>query len=91
MVQGGQKPCKQLMLHLVQTCQMPVLPASHVCLHLQGCAEIRWLATKMGAKTATISGLSGGSRCFAALVVWRMQQLQLPAALPGPPCHMVAC
>lgn len=25
----------------------------------QGCAEIRWLATKMGAKTATISGLSG--------------------------------
>lgn len=25
----------------------------------QGCAEIRWLAEKMGAKTATISGLSG--------------------------------
>ena len=27
---------------------------------LQGCSEIRWLATKMGAKAATISGLSGG-------------------------------
>ena len=28
-------------------------------LHFQGCSEIRWLATKMGAKPATISGLSG--------------------------------
>ena len=25
----------------------------------QGCAEIRWLAEKMGAKPATVSGLSG--------------------------------
>ena len=25
----------------------------------QGCAEIRWLAEKMGAKSATVSGLSG--------------------------------
>lgn len=31
-----------------------------VFLHSQGCSEIRWLATKMGAKAATISGLSGG-------------------------------
>ena len=27
--------------------------------HAQGCAEIRWLAEKMGAKPATVSGLSG--------------------------------
>lgn len=26
---------------------------------LQGCAEIRWLAEKMGAKPSTVSGLSG--------------------------------
>ena len=26
---------------------------------LQGCAEIRWLAEKMGAKSSTVSGLSG--------------------------------
>lgn len=32
---------------------------------VQGCSEIRWLATKMGAKTATISGLSGEQRLAA--------------------------
>ena len=26
---------------------------------MQGCAEIRWLAEKMGAKPATVAGLSG--------------------------------
>lgn len=26
---------------------------------MQGCAEIRWLAEKMGAKSSTVSGLSG--------------------------------
>ncbi len=26
---------------------------------VQGCAEIRWLADKMGAKPSTVAGLSG--------------------------------
>jgi glycerol-3-phosphate dehydrogenase len=34
-------------------------PNAMAALVAQGCAEIRWLATKMGAKAATISGLSG--------------------------------
>ncbi|KAI3428544.1 hypothetical protein D9Q98_007366 [Chlorella vulgaris] len=34
-------------------------PNAMAALVSQGCAEIRWLATKMGGKTATISGLSG--------------------------------
>ena len=38
---------------------------------LQGCAEIRWLAEKMGAKPATVSGLSGLGdimlTCYGAL------------------------
>ncbi|KAL4423723.1 hypothetical protein ABPG75_001024 [Micractinium tetrahymenae] len=34
-------------------------PNAMAALVAQGCSEIRWLATKMGAKTATISGLSG--------------------------------
>jgi|TARA_B100001142_G_scaffold319880_1_gene363995 glycerol-3-phosphate dehydrogenase (NAD+) len=37
----------------------------------QGCAEIRWLATKMGAKPETLSGLSGTGdimlTCFVPL------------------------
>ncbi|KAE8669897.1 Glycerol-3-phosphate dehydrogenase 2 [Hibiscus syriacus] len=32
---------------------------SMAALVAQGCSEIRWLATKMGAKPATITGLSG--------------------------------
>ncbi|XAR66036.1 Glycerol-3-phosphate dehydrogenase (NAD(+)) [Bertholletia excelsa] len=32
---------------------------SMAALVAQGCSEIRWLATKMGAKSATITGLSG--------------------------------
>ena len=38
---------------------------------LQGCAEIRWLADKMGAKPETVSGLSGLGdimlTCYGAL------------------------
>ena len=37
----------------------------------QGCSEIRWLATKMGAKPTTLSGLSGSGdimlTCFVNL------------------------
>ncbi|XP_078436203.1 glycerol-3-phosphate dehydrogenase [NAD(+)] 2, chloroplastic-like [Wolffia australiana] len=37
----------------------------------QGCSEIRWLSTKMGAKTATLTGLSGSGdimlTCFVNL------------------------
>ncbi len=45
---------------------LPTLAASP-----QGCAEIRWLAEKMGAKPATVSGLSGLGdimlTCYGAL------------------------
>ena len=38
---------------------------------VQGCSEIRWLAEKMGAKPATVSGLSGLGdimlTCYGAL------------------------
>lgn len=41
----------------------------------QGCSEIRWLATKMGAKSTTITGLSGTGdimlTCFANLSRYR--------------------
>lgn len=40
-------------------------------IYVQGCAEIRWLAEKMGAKPATVSGLSGLGdimlTCYGAL------------------------
>lgn len=44
----------------------------HVCVQIsQGCAEIRWLATRMGAKQQTIAGLSGFAdvmlTCYGAL------------------------
>jgi hypothetical protein len=50
-------------------------PNAMAALVSQGCAEIRWLATKMGGKTATISGLSG--QLQAASV--RFQKSQWPA------------
>ncbi|KAF9598853.1 hypothetical protein IFM89_031973 [Coptis chinensis] len=44
---------------------------SMAALVAQGCSEIRWLATKMGAKSATITGLSGSGdimlTCFVNL------------------------
>ncbi|KAF5177302.1 Glycerol-3-phosphate dehydrogenase [NAD(P)+] [Thalictrum thalictroides] len=44
---------------------------SMAALVAQGCSEIRWLATKMGAKSATITGLSGSGdimlTCFVSL------------------------
>ncbi|CAI0552298.1 unnamed protein product [Linum tenue] len=44
---------------------------SMAALVAQGCSEIRWLATKMGAKPATITGLSGTGdimlTCFVSL------------------------
>ncbi|CAN1852474.1 Glycerol-3-phosphate dehydrogenase [NAD(+)] 2, chloroplastic [Linum perenne] len=44
---------------------------SMAALVAQGCSEIRWLATKMGAKPATLSGLSGTGdimlTCFVSL------------------------
>lgn len=53
----------QLQLTAVVQVQSPPL--------LQGCAEIRWLAEKMGAKPATVSGLSGLGdimlTCYGAL------------------------
>ena len=58
--------CGQLTCNCSANSASARLACFHVCLCLQGCAEIRWLATKMGAKTATISGLSGGPRCFVA-------------------------
>jgi hypothetical protein len=63
-------PCSRgllskVLLHACTGCPPtpnPSYPRPHTHLHslcLQGCAEIRWLATKMGGKAATISGLSG--------------------------------
>ncbi|KAK9124753.1 hypothetical protein Sjap_014355 [Stephania japonica] len=44
---------------------------SMAALVAQGCSEIRWLATKMGAKSATVTGLSGSGdimlTCFVNL------------------------
>ena len=50
----------------------------------QGCSEIRWLAEKMGARPATISGLSGLGdimlTCYGSLS--RNRRACLPACLP---------
>jgi glycerol-3-phosphate dehydrogenase (NAD+) len=46
----------------------------------QGCAEIRWLAEKMGAKSATVSGLSGLGdimlTCYGSLSRNRCEQAE---------------
>lgn len=53
-------------------------------LHVQGCAEIRWLAEKMGAKPSTVSGLSGLGdimlTCYGSL---SRNRLVILASFPG--------
>ena len=44
-------------MSLVVSTRLVILTGS--TLDVQGCAEIRWLAEKMGAKSSTVSGLSG--------------------------------
>ena len=54
---------------------------------MQGCAEIRWLAEKMGAKPSTVSGLSGLGdimlTCYGSLS--RNRYLTLPLTNPHNP------
>ena len=58
----------------------------------QGCAEIRWLAEKMGAKPTTVNGLSGLGdimlTCYGSLSRNRRDPLPSPARQQLRDCFM---
>ena len=57
----------------------------------QGCAEIRWLAEKLGAKPQTMSGLSGLGDIMVSCVDWQGGVHGHCAWAVAPPPDLVQC